>query len=152
MGKLLRVSLMSLSFAFLWSFVDYLVIGSYGFQALSITMGVIAGVLMATVWTRHLLSILEHRGEYRVSPLRTLVLLVVLAIGTVAGFRYLPEISLLSILDSRALFVGGYSLFPTAYATEGTILLIWEKMRGMHVISVGNWFPTLYAVNKNSAY
>jgi hypothetical protein len=70
----------------------------------------------------------------------------------VVVFVYGPKFLMLGTSDLGGITVGAFSFISADAFTQGLVFLVWEKRRGMHVISKGNLRPTLYAVNKNSAY
>jgi len=140
------VSTYSLPLAIIWILLG---VGLYGFELLGTIVGIASGVLIGTISSWWILMKIEHDGQYqqsRVSPVVLVILtLTVLSIYYVSPFTV--NTALLQVMTEVI-----FSFIPGLILAQEVLFLSWEMRRGVQIVAKGRWFPTLYAVNKNSAY
>ena len=139
------MSTYSLPLAIIWILLG---VGLYGFELLGTIVGIASGVLIGTISSWWILMKIEHDGQYqqsRVSPVVLVILmLTVLSIYYVSSFTV--NTALLQVMTELI-----FSFIPGLILAQAVLFLSWEMRRGVQIVAKGRWFPTLYAVNKNSA-
>ena len=140
------MSTYSLPLAIIWILLG---VGLYGFELLGTIVGIASGVLIGTISSWWILMKIEHDGQYqqsRVSPVVLVILtLTVLSIYYVSPFTV--NTALLQVMTEVI-----FSFIPGLILAQEVLFLSWEMRRGVQIVAKGRWFPTLYAVNKDSAY